>query len=263
MHSLALAGDVDDVVERGLALVDVGDELADAALVVEGFLVALLALVVGEGDAHAAVEEGELAQAVGQGLPLEAVAVLEDLGVGHEGDGGAGGLGVADLGDGAAGAAALVALAVDVAIALDLHFHPLGEGVHAADTDAVEAAGDLVAAAAELAAGVEDGHHHLEGGFVHLGVLGHGDAAAVVLNGQGAVGVDGHLDVGAEPGQRFVDGVVHHLVDQVMVAALGRIADVHRRAHTHRFKPLQHLDGIGVIVLPLSVLSLDFFVCHG
>ena len=248
--------------ERGLALVDVGDELADAALVVERLLVALLALVVGEGDAHAAVEEGQLAQAVRQRLPLEAVAVLEDLRVGHEGDGGARGLGVAHLGHGAAGTAALVALTIDVAVALHLHLHPLRKRVHAAHAHAVQAAGDLVAAAAELAAGVEHRHHHLEGGLAHLGVLGHGDAAPVVLHGQGAIRVDGHLDVRAEAGQRLVDGVVHHLVDQMVVAALGRVADVHRRAHTHRLKPLQHLDGVGVVMLPLGALRLNLFFCH-
>ena len=39
---------------------------------------------------------------------------------------------------------------------------PLGQGVHDAHADAVQAAGDLVAAAAELAAGVEDRVHDLE-----------------------------------------------------------------------------------------------------
>ena len=124
----------------------------------------------------------------------------------------------------------------------------------------MEAAGDLVAAAAELAAGVEDGHDHLEGGLAHLGVLGHGDAAAVVLDGERAVGVDGHLDVGAEAGKGLVDGVVDDLVDQMMIAALGRVADVHGRAHAHGLEPLEDLDGVGVVVL---ALGLNLFVCHG
>ena len=51
--------------------------------------------------------------------------------------------------------AALELLAVDLAVAADLGDEPLGERVHDRDADAVEAAGDLVAVAAELAAGVE------------------------------------------------------------------------------------------------------------
>ena len=44
----------------------------------------------------------------------------------------------------------------------------------------MEAAGDLIAPAAELAAGVEDGEDHLQGGLARLGLDVHGDAAAIV-----------------------------------------------------------------------------------
>ena len=58
--------------------------------------------------------------------------------------------------------AALVVLRPDVAVAADLQVQALGERVDDRDADAVQAAGDLVAAAvAELAAGVEDGQHDL------------------------------------------------------------------------------------------------------
>ena len=50
-------------------------------------------------------------------------------------------------------------LAVDLAVAPHLGDEPLGERVHDRDADAVEAAGDLVAVAAELAAGVELRQH--------------------------------------------------------------------------------------------------------
>ena len=63
---------------------------------------------------------------------------------------------------------------------MDPHLQPLAQGVDHAGAHAVEAAGHLVAAAAELAAGVEDGEHHLQGGQAGLGLDVHGDAAAVV-----------------------------------------------------------------------------------
>ena len=59
--------------------------------------------------------------------------------------------------------AALVLLAPDVAVAADLDVQQLRQRVDDRDADAVQAAGDLVAAAvAELAAGVQDGEHDLD-----------------------------------------------------------------------------------------------------
>ncbi len=67
---------------------------------------------------------------------------------------------LADGVDAGLGNAALEALAPDLALAPHLHLQPLGQGVDGRDADAVQAAGDLVAAAAELAARVQLGHHH-------------------------------------------------------------------------------------------------------
>ena len=82
----------------------------------------------------------------------------------------------------------------------------------------MKAAGDLVAAASELAAGVEHGVHHLQGGPPGLGLDVHGDAPAVVGDGDGVPGVDGHGDMRAVPRQSLVNGVVHDLVDQMVQA---------------------------------------------
>ena len=70
------------VVDDRLVLVQVRDELADAALVVELVALARLALVV-QRDGDAAVQERELAQAVRQRVEAE-LDRLEDLGVGLE-----------------------------------------------------------------------------------------------------------------------------------------------------------------------------------
>ena len=83
--------------------------------------------------------------------------------------------------------AALVLLRPDGAVAGRLDAHPRGERVHDADADAVQAAGDLVAAATELAAGVEDGVDDFEGVLAGR-VLADRDAATVVLDGHHAVG---------------------------------------------------------------------------
>ena len=64
------------------------------------------------------------------------------------------------------------------------------------DADAVQAAGDLVAAAAELAAGVQHGQRHRDRGHLLAGRGVGRDAAAVVLDPDAAVGLQGHARSG-------------------------------------------------------------------
>ena len=153
---LALALEVDDVLVDGvLRLVHVRDEVADPALVVELLRLPAGALVA-EDDPQAAGEERRLAQTLRERRRVE-LGLLEDLGVGEKRDRRArlvlrsdadrlhapGGLSTREL------------LPVDLAVALDLGDEPLRERVHDGDADPVQAAGDLVAVAAELAAGVQ------------------------------------------------------------------------------------------------------------
>src|SRR5690606_29998422 len=115
--------------------------------------------------------------------------------------------------------------------------------------DAVQTARDRVPAAAELAAGVQDGQHHLDGRLGRVGgVRVDGDAAAVVIHADAAVLEDGHLDVVGVAGQRLVDGVVDDLVHEVVQTAGTSGADVHARALADRFQTLEDLDGVGSVI---------------
>ena len=216
-------------------------EVDDAAVVLEAGLEALAALV-GEVDPQALGEEGHLAEAL-----LERVALvvdrLEDLEVGQERDARAAPVGLRALLQLALRRAALVGLRPLVAVAPDRELELLGQRVDHRDADAVQAAGDLVAAAvAELAAGVEHGEHDLGRRALLLLVHVHGDAAAVVGDRDGVVRVDRDLDVVALAGERLVDRVVHDLVDQVMEPADAGRADVHARALAHRLEALEDRD---------------------
>src|SRR5919106_1029518 len=153
---VALALEVDHpLVDGVLRLVDEGDEVADPALVVE--LVPFLArALVDEADEQPAREERRLAEALHERLGRE-LEVLEDVGIGEEAD--------------RRPRRALLRLpvdrhlrgrdpagellAVDLALPVHLGHQPLGERVHDGNAHPVEAAGDLVAPAAELAAGME------------------------------------------------------------------------------------------------------------
>src|SRR5262249_300492 len=149
---------------RLLATVDVAHECLDAGVEEEVLLVAVTAEV-DELNPDALGEVGLLAEAGGEGVEL-VVEGLEDVRVGHPADAGAGGFrfGAAHLLDLPDRVAVVVGLAVERAVARDLSRELGGEGVHAGRADAVQAAGDLVPATAELAAGVEHGEDGLDAG---------------------------------------------------------------------------------------------------
>ena len=245
--------DVDRAGEAGqdvLLGVEELHEVDDAAGVAELVGARHQLALVHQHDLEVLVEERRLLQVV-----VERVVVvgrgLEDLLVGPERDGGARGLGVAHDLHLLDGLAALEGHLVDLAVAADLRDELLGEGVHDGDAHAVEAAGDLVGVVVKLAARVEDGEDHLERRDLLDGVLLHGDAAAVVVDRDRVVRVDGHLDLGAEAGHGLVDGVVHDLPHQVVQAGGGRRADVHARALPDRLETLEDLDGLPAVVVLL------------
>ena len=105
-----------------------------------------------------------------------------------------------------------VLLVVDLAVAANLELEPVGQRVDRRHADAVQTAGDLVAAAAELAAGVEHGHHELGRRAVLDRVDADRNAAAVVLDRDRVVVVDDDVDARAVTGEVLVDRVVDDLV---------------------------------------------------
>ena len=239
------------VVQHLLAAVEVLDELGDATRVLEELLLGFAGLgvggaLVGERDLQALVEEGKLAQALGKRVVVE-LGDGEDGAVGQEVDLGAellGWLHAAQLADGRALAVVLLPC---IAVAPDFDVQLLTERVDATDADAVQAVGDLVVGGVELAAGVQLGQHHLDGG--HLDAVGdhvvHRNAAAVVHHGDGVVDVDGDIDARGVSGQRLVDRVVHHLVDQVVQAQLAGRSNVHGGTQADGCEAFEHGDIFG------------------
>ena len=151
--------------------------------------------------------------------------------------------------------AALVGLRPDVPVAPDLQVEPLGEGIHDRDADAVQPTRDLVATAlAELAAGVQDGQHHLGGRPLLLLVHVDRDAAAVVGDRDAVVRMQLDAHRVAEAGQRLVDRVVHDLVDEVVEAALAGGADVHAGPLADRLEALEDGD-VGRLVAGRAILA--------
>ena len=128
-------------------------------------------------------------------------------------------------------------------------FQPLRQGVDARNAHPVQPAGNLVRAVVELAPGMEFRHDHLHGGNAFPGVDVHGDAAPVVAHGHAVVEVQNHFDARAVPGHGLVDGVVHHLVHEMVQTAAVGAADVHGGPLAHGLQPFKDSDGIRCICL--------------
>ncbi len=213
----------------------------------EDFLLA--AALVGELDSQAAGQVADLAHPATHPAVVEIDPFLEDRSVGHEVDPGAGfSLGsLADYFERLLDHAARKLDPVVLAATPNLDDHPVGQGVDHAGADAVEAAGNLVGALFELAAGVQLGIDDLDRRLALFGHDVYRDAAAVVFDAGGAVFVQGYLDGAGVAGQGFVNGVVQDLGEELVVAVAAGAGDVHRRAVADAFQPLEHLDARGVV----------------
>ena len=256
VDAVAIAAHVDRLlVDDAFVLVQVLDERDDAAVVMETMVLAVAFVV--EGDGHAGVEERELAQALSERVEAE-LRRLEDLRVGLERDFRAALLRRA--GDDKIGLRrpALVGLLVDLFVAPDLELEALGQRIDHRHADAVQAARDLVAVVVELAAGMEHGEHDFRGratALVHVGR----DAAAVVDDGDRVVDVNGDVDLAREAGQRFVDGVVDDLVDEMMQPGRPGRADVHRRPLAHRLEAFEDLDAFCAVLVAVRAVVDSVF----
>ena len=112
----------------------------------------------------------------------------------------------------------------------------------------MEAAGDLVGVVIELAASVQLGHHDLKRATTVL-MHTHRDATTVVRDRDRVIDVNLNRHCVAMTCERLIHRVIDDLEDHVMqTRAVIGVADVHSRALSHRLKPLQHLDAIGVVI---------------
>ena len=87
--------------------------------------------------------------------------------------------------------------------------------------------GHLVAVPSELAAGMELREDDGQRRESLLGDEVDRDAGSGVADGHRVVRMDGHVDDVIPVGERLVDRVVDHLVDEMMQAARARRTDVH------------------------------------
>ena len=129
----------------------------------------------------------------------------------------------------------------------DLDLQPLGQRIDDRSANAVQTAGDLVSAAAELAAGVQDGKDNGDRRDAQLWLDADRDASTVILDTDDIARQQVDQNLGTVSCQDLVNGVVHNLIDQVVQALRTGGADVHTRTLADSIKTLQYLNVTGVI----------------
>ena len=178
---------------------------------------------------------------VGAGLALRhPLALAGQARLGRE-------LGIRALAGEDAGYAAVEAQPLLAGRPVDVDVHPRRQRVDDREPDAVEAARGDVRAAAELAAGVQLGRHDLDAREPGLGLLVGRDAAPVVEDLDGVVGVQGDLDPVGGARQRLVDPVVDDLPEAVHQPARVGGPDVHAGPFADRLEALEDQQVCGVV----------------
>ena len=220
----------------------VTEVLDDAAGVME--LDALAGLLVLEDDLEPLVQVALGLEPLLHDVDVVGELLAEDLGVRPEVDRGAAlATRRANLLDLALGLPARVDLLVVLLVAEDVGRHLHAERVDDRGADAVQAAAHRVVLVAEFPARVQRGEDQLEGRLLVLLVDVDRDAAAVVDDGRAPVVlVEVDLDGVGVPVDGLVDRVVDDLPEQVVIAVLRRVPDVHRGALTHRLEALEDGD---------------------
>src|SRR5713226_9365691 len=261
----ALAFDVDGrIVERGLAAVEMLDELGDAAG--EAEFGAFFSALVGQRDLQALVQEGEFAKALRQRVEAEG-CLIEDGGIRVKRDFRSGFAGLSGLLQFGGGLALFVGLLPDSSIARNFELEPVGERVDHGDADAVQTAGDFVGFAVEFSTGVQDGEDNFCGRTLFRGVHVDRNAAAFVDHRDGIIGVYGDIDFVGVAGHGFVDRIVDHFPNEMVQSHFARRPDVHRRTQAYGFDAAEHSDGFRVVLMAWSfpgyrLLRFFLFVAH-
>ena len=102
----------------------------------------------------------------------------------------------------------------------------------------MQTAGNLIAASAKFAAGMQQRQCRLHRRFAGFGMNIHRDTASVIGYGNAAVRFNLHGDSITKTGQRFINTVIDNFIYKMMQTLTARGTDIHARPAAHRLQPL-------------------------
>src|SRR5690606_3088058 len=115
---------------------------------------------------------------------------------------------------------------------------------YAGNTYAVETTRHLIRIFIEFSASMQYGHDQLQRRLIFLFIDTCWNPPAIVCYGDGIIFMDNDLDIVAETSHGFVNGVIHHLVYQVVQSFDTGVTDIHRRPLTNGLQSFQYLNVI-------------------
>ena len=97
-------------------------------------------------------------------------------------------------------------------------------------------------------------------------MLVHGDTAAIILNSNRVIFVDGYFNMCAVTSHSLVDGVVNGLIYKMVETFLRNVTDIHGWTFTHSFQTFEDLNVTrGIIVYVVLIFChfgfLQLIVC--
>ena len=110
----------------------------------------------------------------------------------------------------------LITLVIFLAILINIDLQPLRKGINYRRTYTMKSARYLVSAAAELTAGMKNRKYDFYSRKSRFFLDSNRNTTSIINDGDGIVGVDGHIDLGTISGQSLVNGVVNDLIYQMM-----------------------------------------------
>lgn len=241
-----------------LGTVEVFDVIDESLIVFEGVaeertvLAAVDFTLIGEGEAQSLIEKAHLLKPCAQGFIVE-VDGLEGFGTRPERNGRARCIVRFALFQGSVRNTVGKTLAPDKALAANLNLEAARQRVDNGASDAVQATGDGITAAAEFTAGVQHGQNDLNGRASLSLVNVDGNSTTVVVDANGAVGENSNVYGVTVPSKSLVDRVVDDLINEVVQSARSGGPDIHSGSLAYSFQTFKHLDVVGTIfVLKLS-----------
>ena len=259
-----LASHVDNVLVNGIVIsciCKIAYEALDTTLKAKLVYYRLVSSVVNENNSDACVKETLLSHTVKESIVIEN-RLLEYLGVGLKGNlyamGTLGRIALTD--EFSRYTASFESFRVSLTLVAIIKLYPKRKRVYDGCTNSVKTAGDLISAAAEFTARVENGINHLGSRNTLLRVNTCGDTSTVILYGNAVIVVYSNGYFIAVSCKSLVYGVIHDFVYKVMESANRGSTDIHTRSFSYRLKSFKNLYFIFAVMLLFDFfLSLDFF----
>ena len=261
-NAILLAGSIENrIIQRLTAMIQKMYEFLDAALIVEGMLLLHALAQIGKVNFQPLCQKSRFAEPLLQHIIIKNGFLKNriirqkmhirpcDLGFAHNSQR------LCNIPTG-------IFLLMNFPIPMHLHHKPFGQRIYNRRTNAVQTAGNLISAAAEFTACMQNRKYHLQRAHAFLVIDINGNAAPVIHNGNGIIGVDFYGNLVTEPCKRFIHGVIYNFINQMMQTLCAGGADIHTGALSHRLQPFQNLNLICIIFRRHQIPLFRFIFSH-